>query len=120
MMTITQEQFEAARRKAGIGPVVAREFANELSITIAPPEPSEAMVKLAREIAATAADKDGDTYFAAKLRAGDADDSWAALTALATLQHVEKLVRDAQNGAGSVEDGACGYILKRIGSNRHD
>lgn len=61
MTTITEEQFEAARKRAIERAVdtaslhnrteYSRLFAEELGFTIAPPEPPEAMVNLAREIA---------------------------------------------------------------------
>lgn len=74
-------------------------------ITIAPPAPSEEMVKLATAIVT-----------AAPVPPERVDRNDLINGALAALQHVEKLVRDAQNGAGSVEDGALGFILKRIGA----
>ena len=48
-MVITPKQFDAARKRANITLREADTFAEALGITIAPPEPSEAMVKLARD-----------------------------------------------------------------------
>jgi len=47
-MVITPKQFDAARKRAHLTLREADTFAEALGITIAPPEPSEAMVKLAR------------------------------------------------------------------------
>jgi hypothetical protein len=113
MTTITQEQFEAGLK--ALPPIgdtrdcIKAVFA-AAGITIAPPEPSEEMVKLAREIAETTAP------------------GWLAIhsagtdIALATLQHVERVVRDArtQRAVGGEGWDVLGFVLNQIGSNRHD
>jgi len=86
-MKITQEQFDAARMKADIGPTFARRFIDQLGITITPAPPSAEMVKLAREIGAETA-KDWPAV-----------ESMCSKAALATLQHAVDVVK----GAGATD-----------------
>lgn len=132
MTTITPEQFEAkvlAAHANSQGEYSTREAANralyvalaeQLGITVAPPAVSEEMMKLAREIAATTADTQGDDLFAAKIRSGFADGSWAVETALAALQHVERVVLDADSPAtcNGIPMIMQTNILAAIGSNK--
>ena len=113
MSTITQEQFEAAQRawrhaQGGNGLELAFAAAG---ITITPPAPPETMVKLAREIAVQV------------LRNPCNDEQWklANASALAALQHVEKLLRDARCLVDSDTKGDAlisrNDLLTAIGSN---
>jgi len=106
MTTITPKQLAEMASVLGVEKTdFARVLHREYVITIAPPAPSEAMVKLAREI--TAENYDGDENMQ---------------SALAALQHVEKLVLRMK--ANRLLDVACcitcDVILTAIGSNRHD
>jgi hypothetical protein len=110
MTTITPDDLHKAADHCHIDRHKAHLLAATLGITIAPPAASEAMVKLAREIARNAPD--------ALLAGYGAADG----IALAALQHVEKLALDADSPATC--DGIPlimrTNILTAIGSNRHD
>ena len=111
MTTITHEQFEAAIK--ALPPVAETADAMRAAfaaagITIAPPDPPEAMVKLAREIA----DRETADWPAVTNR--------CAKAALAALQHA---VREAEHPLRSFTDRVTGdvYIhqrtyLRRLGA----
>lgn len=113
MTTITHEQFEAAtsaaawERDVDVASSVRAAFA-AAGITIAPPEPPQGMVKLAREIAEReTADWPAVTNRCAKV-------------ALAALQHA---VREAEHPLQSYTDRVTGNIyihqrtyLRRLGA----
>jgi hypothetical protein len=108
MTTITRKQFEAAVRAyqngADVGGVI-----RAAGITIADPEPPEEMVKLAREIADNL-----EAKFSPAL-------PLAYQGALATLQHVEKVVleEDTNWGKGRSAKVALKRLLTELGA-RHD
>jgi hypothetical protein len=113
MTTITPEQLAEMASALGVEKNdFARLLHREYVITIAPPAPSEAMVKLAREIAGKEL-----AIHAVEVELGSA----AFRIALAALQHVEKLVlymSCQQKRSGDYISRHA--ILTAIGSNRHD
>jgi hypothetical protein len=94
MTTITREDWDTLQRIAGR---MGGRFVLNDGITITDPEPPEAMVKLAREIAASQYNPfdQADAWTVGPMLTGQKDGHPAVKAALAALQHVEKVVRDA-------------------------
>ena len=116
MTTITHEQFEAfvERVGAGGGPQCVAAL-HDLGITIAPPEPPEGMVKLAREIAA----KEGSwtERYGQEILDGRVDDHYGVKIALAALQFADKVVRKTGEGRGLYTPAdACDEIRRKLGA----
>lgn len=107
MTTITHEQFEAACSISNVPEAALRTALWDLGITIAPPEPPKAMVKLARDaVIAAAPIGDWDTW----------QDGYVA-----ALQHAVQVVREERSSRdgtvchGTVH-GVCNNILIKLGS----
>lgn len=112
--TITPEQHRAAIELAEGSTRPYDRYAEAIGITIAPPQPSPEMVKLAREIVAGLLLEAG-AQDVQHIINGERDDSATHKAALAALQHVERVVKDAPGDGVYIVRPA---ILTAIGSNR--
>ena len=113
-MTITHDALADKAKHYGLPELAAANFVAALGITVAPAEPPETMVKLAREIAATL--YPGDE---AVITSGQWDTGAGVKAALAALQHAVDVVKEHDNAGypGLIERAT---ILTALGAGGRD